>query len=485
MREKWQYLFLIMTIILLLSITTISSSVQKGKQSILKDASKNQDFYPIDKDLEYGGSTKKYDMVSPNSNNSKVDMGNINHNIYGNTNSTQSPIVNEKGETNATDQNSNSATNQTTNRPISSPTNKVSSSNSENNTTNTQTPSSEKTEKPESMIRNTKTAQMAIHEMKVGWNLGNSLDSCNYQKNYLGEDKAVAYYETLWGNPRTTKETIRQIKKAGFDSIRVPVTYYDHINANGTIDRKWIERVKEVVGYVLENDLYCILDVHHDTGLYPGGSWIVTDADRYQENANKLSRLWTQIASEFRDYDYKLAFEGFNEIVDTNKNYDWISGHKNTINVNKLNQVFVDTVRKTGGKNKDRFLVVTTFGGITDEHKLSNFVMPKDEASNKIILALHDYSSSQSGIDKMFSNIKKHCIDKNVPVILDEFGTEKTKLSEDARVQSAAYYVSSAKRLGVTCFWWDNGNDNEYMIFDRQHLTWKHPRIKDALIHNS
>lgn len=85
--------------------------------------------------------------------------------------------------------------------------------------------------------------------------------------------------------------------------------------------------------------MYCILDVHHDTGLYPGGSWIVADASKYRENANKLSKLWTQIATEFKDYDYKLVFEGFNEIFDTNKNYDWVSGHQNTITVNKLNQV--------------------------------------------------------------------------------------------------------------------------------------------------
>lgn len=209
--------------------------------------------------------------------------------------------------------------------------------------------------------------------------------------------------------------------------------------------------------------MYCILDVHHDTGLYPGGSWIVADASKYRENANKLSKLWTQIATEFKDYDYKLVFEGFNEIVDTNKNYDWVSGHQNTITVNKLNQV----VQKTGGKNKDRFLAITTFRGITDEHKSSNFIMPNDEANNKIILVLHDYSSTRSGIDQMMSNIKKYCTDKQIPVILDEFGTKKENMGENERINIVSYYVSSARKLGITCFWWDNGKDTDYRIFDR------------------
>lgn len=340
------------------------------------------------------------------------------------------------------------------------------------------------TEFPNDIIeeKNTKTAIQAVEEMKIGWNLGNTLDACDYQKRYLGEEMAIEYYETVWGNPITTKEMIKEIKMAGFESVRIPVTYYDHIKADGTIDARWFTRVKEVVQYVLDYNMYCILDVHHDTGLYSNGSWIVADADKYEENAKKLERLWTQIAKEFKDYDYKLVFEGFNEIVDTNKNYDWQTGYYNTINVNKLNQVFVDTVRKTGGKNKDRFLAVTTFGGITDEQKLSTFIMPKDSAEDKIILALHDYANTESNIDSFLSRIKKYCIDKNIPVILDEFGTEQSFASEERRAEIAKYYISNAKKIGIACFWWDNGNSREYMLFNRRSLSWEYPRIKNAMI---
>ncbi len=321
---------------------------------------------------------------------------------------------------------------------------------------------------------NTKTAQEAVQEMKIGWNLGNTLDSCDYQKKH-----SVTYYETHWGNPVTTKSMIDEIKKAGFNSVRVPVTYYDHINDEGIIDEEWLDRVEEVVNYVLDNDMYCIIDIHHDTGLYEGGSWIKADADKYEENAQKLSNIWKQIALKFKDYGYKLVFEGFNEIVDTNKNYDWTTGYNSTITVNKLNQVFVDTVRQTGGKNTDRFLAVSTFGAITDEQKLSTFVMPNDIAENKIILALHDYSNTTSSIDKMLARIKKYCVDKNIPVILDEFGTTSS-VAEEQRAEMANYYVSEAKKLGVTCFWWDNGGS--YQLFNRRNMNWSYPKIKEALI---
>ena len=333
--------------------------------------------------------------------------------------------------------------------------------------------------------KNEKIAQEAVDEMKIGWNLGNTLDSCNYQKKYLGEERAVSYYETLWHNPETTKEMMDEIKKAGFHSVRVPVTYYDHIDENGKIDSYWLNRVKEVVGYVLDNDMYCILDVHHDSGYYEGGSWIFADADKYQENAEKLEGLWTQIATEFKDYDYKLVFEGFNEILDSKRSSNWREGNEDTANVNNLNQVFVDTVRKTGGKNKDRFLAVTTYGGATYQHLLESFELPEDEANDKIILAMHNYNYIESDIDTMMTNIKTYLTDKGIPVILDEFGTKQEEIATEERITSAAYYVSSARKLGITCFWWDSGKSTKSKIFDRESLTWEQLEIKDALINNS
>ncbi|MDE5630740.1 MAG: cellulase family glycosylhydrolase, partial [Bacilli bacterium] len=327
------------------------------------------------------------------------------------------------------------------------------------------------------------TAYEVINSIQIGWNLGNTLDSTNYQKQYLGEIKNIEYYETLWGNPITTKEMIDKIKESGFNSIRIPVTYYDHMTSDGKIDKDWFKRVESVVNYVLDNDLYCILDIHHDTGLYEGGSWIVADAGTFDENAAKLKTLWSQISEYFKDYDYKLIFEGLNETVDSHRQgYDWNTGTEITLNVIKLNQVFVDTVRASGGKNKNRVLAVTTYGGITDEHKLSNFSLPNDIVKDKIILAVHDYVDEESNIDKMITRLKNYIVDKNIPIMIDEFGTKADK-TEERRAEIASYYVKRAREIGIPCFWWDDGGN--YQLFDRHSLTWKYEKIKDALITSS
>lgn len=324
------------------------------------------------------------------------------------------------------------------------------------------------------------TAQEVLKEIKIGWNLGNALDSTNYKKEYLGEEKNIDYYETLWGNPKTTKEMIDTVKEAGFNSIRVPVTYYDHILSDGTIDEAWFKRVEEVINYVLDNGLYCILDMHHDTGLYEGGSWIVADVGKFDENAQKVEMIWTQVANRFKDYDYKLIFEGLNETVDAaHQGYDWNSGTEITLNVLKLNQVFVDTVRSTGGKNKNRVLAVTTYGGITDEHKLSLFTMPNDIVKDKIILSVHDYADEEKNIDAMFERINKYILEKNIPIMIDEFGTQTYKGDEE-RARIASYYVSKAHALNIPCYIWDDGGN--YQILDRNTLTWKYPKLKNALI---
>lgn len=331
----------------------------------------------------------------------------------------------------------------------------------------------------EKISGNSKTAHELVKDMKIGYNIGNTLDSANYKKEFLGTEKGVSYYETLWHNPQITEDLIVSLKNAGFDSIRLPVTYYDHINNDGTIDELWLKRVEEVVNLIIKNDMYCIMDIHHDSGLFDGGSWIKADASNYEKNANNVKKIWLQIATRFKDYDYRLIFEGFNEIVDSNKNYSWDYGYENVLTVNKLNQVFVDTVRSTGSKNLDRFLIVSTYAAITDEQKLSAFKKPVDIASDKIILGLHDYASTEDRIEKMFERIKRLAIDKEIPVMLDEFGT-KNSMAEDVRSTIAKKYVSMARSLNIPCFWWDNGGD--YALINRNDLTWKYESIKNAMM---
>lgn len=158
------------------------------------------------------------------------------------------------------------------------------------------------------------TAKDAVKNMGVGWNLGNTLDANDASKTWT----TTAEHETCWGQPVTKPELLKMMKEAGFSAIRVPVTWYQEMDSNGKVNAAWMNRVKEVVDYVIDQGMYCILNVHHDTGADSNTykSWLKASGNNYNTNKAKYEGLWKQIAETFKDYDQKLLFEAFNEMLD-------------------------------------------------------------------------------------------------------------------------------------------------------------------------
>ncbi|MDE7086184.1 MAG: cellulase family glycosylhydrolase, partial [Prevotella sp.] len=205
------------------------------------------------------------------------------------------------------------------------------------------------------------TATEAVKNMGLGWNLGNTLDANSQkvyditQSNYWGQQDVTS--ETCWGQFTTQPALLQMFKDAGFGAIRVPETWYNHIDSNGNVDAAWMKRVREVVDYVVNAGLYCIVNVHHDTGADGDGfkSWLKADATSYANNKARYENLWRQIAEEFRDYDQHLLFEGYNEMLDSynswcfatfnspNK-YDAAGALKAYQAINNYAQSFVDVV---------------------------------------------------------------------------------------------------------------------------------------------
>ena len=194
------------------------------------------------------------------------------------------------------------------------------------------------------------TAADAVKKMTAGWNLGNTLDAFSTD---VAPGSPTDAYETCWGEPVAEEFLIKQFKDKGFDVVRVPVTWWQHMDEEGTVDSVWMARVETVVNYVLNNGMYCIVNVHHDTGAH-ADSWIKADSANYEANHERFKKLWTQIAVHFRDYGEKLLFEGYNEMLTgTTPDAEWAEP-KNLANlevVNKYAQDFVTTVRATGGNN--------------------------------------------------------------------------------------------------------------------------------------
>ena len=214
-------------------------------------------------------------------------------------------------------------------------------------------------------------AQTWCKNVVMGWNLGNSLEAEGT--------------ETSWGNPATTADMIKSIKGEGFNAVRIPVRWGQHCDMSTmTIDEKWLSRVKEIVDWCLAEDMYVIINTHHDLWLehYP------TNAKKAELN-EKLGKLWTNIATAFADYDGRLAFAGLNE-VNAEGNWGLTPTQENYDVTNSFNQTFVDAVRATGGNNAQRNLVVQSYR-CNPTMGLTNLVVPTDPTPNRLSVEFHYY----------------------------------------------------------------------------------------------
>lgn len=335
------------------------------------------------------------------------------------------------------------------------------------------------------------TAQEMADSITIGWNLGNTLDA---------NDTGGLKSEIGWGNPKTTEKMILAVKKAGFNTIRIPVSWGKHIDEkNGKIAAAWLDRVQEVVDYAYKNGMFVILNSHHDR------SWIKLDTASEKTVTQKLKSLWKQISERFKDYDERLMFEAMNEPNTDGSEYQWTGGTSSERKVlNRLYEAFVDTVRSGGGFNKTRFLLITPYGASWNYESMADLKLPNDD---RIIVSVHSYAPSsvaldtyssdkkltESGkeeIEAAFSNIDDVFLSKGIPVIMTEFGTmNKSNTSE--RVKIAEYYLSVANQYGIHCCWWDNGSIAQgegvegFALLNRKTLKWYYPELVKALVNST
>lgn len=338
------------------------------------------------------------------------------------------------------------------------------------------------------------SAAELIAEMGTGWNLGNTMDS---------EEGG----ETGWGNPVTTKEMIDEVHRAGFDTLRIPTTWKNSMGeAPGyTVDGEWLKRVEEIIGYALENDMYVILNTHHDT------DWIKPQYEDIEAVKVQFAALWTQIAEYFNDYGDHLIFEGLNEPRIVGGANEWNGGTEEGRDcLNQLNDVFVKTVRATGGNNETRTLLITTFAAQPAASGVSALIVPDDKYVGVSIHAYTPYrftydsvgeswntavfdGSCASEIDSLFAGLNEAFISKGIPVIITEYGSVSKMIDKTWYITNteevakwAKHYVSAAEKYGIPCVWWDNGyhkSGNElFGIFNRSELTWYEPEVVTAIM---
>ena len=353
-----------------------------------------------------------------------------------------------------------------------------------------------------------KSAAEVVSDMRVGWNIGNSLDSYGQKANF----PYTVSNETYWGNPKTTKALIDAVAEAGFNTIRIPVSWGQYTTgSNYQIPDFFMNRVKEVVDYCIANNMYVILNTHHD---------INSDYCFYvPNNANKnrseayFKSVWTQIGKEFKDYDYHLVFETMNEPRLVGHGEEWWFPRNNPSSdireavacINDYNQVALNAIRATGGNNATRCVMVPGYDASIEGCMTDGFKMPKDSANNRLILSVHAYIpytfalasdsyttrfDNKYDIDNFFNDLNSKFLSKGTPVIVGETSaTNRNNTSE--RVKWADYYWGKAAQYkNVAMVLWDNniydnpsGSNGEcHRYIDRNSLQWCDPEIIRAIM---
>jgi endoglucanase len=341
-------------------------------------------------------------------------------------------------------------------------------------------------------------------KIKLGWNIGNTLEA-------IGG-------ETAWGNPKVTKALIDLVKQNGFNAIRIPCSWDQYMSNSSTAQLKtdWLNRVKEVVQYCVDNDMYVLLNIHWD------GGWLENNCTTDKQDANnaKQQAFWEQIATHLRDFDEHLLFASANEPNVENATQMAV--------LSSYHQTFVDAVRSTGGKNSYRVLIVQ--GPSTDIEKTNNLMtsLPTDEIADRLMAEVHFYTPFQfclltkdeswgkmfyywggnyhsttdltrnatwgeeSTVDSQFKMMKTKFVDKGIPVIMGEYGAiRRSTLTGDAltlHLASRAYFLKyvtkQAKANGIIPFYWDAGaiGDNTTTLFNRSSNTVYDQEALDAVI---
>lgn len=327
------------------------------------------------------------------------------------------------------------------------------------------------------------STQEVIDDMGVGINLGNTFESCGSWIN----SSSVTNYETAWGSIQITEDIIAGYKAAGFGVIRVPVAWSNMMGSNYQINQKYIDRVKQVVDWIIENDMYAIINIHWD------GGWINNYSDSgmsfsktYDECMKKYTTMWETLCYEFGGYGDHLMFESLNEEGcwdDVWNRWGGTNGKSKAFGLlNGINQKFVDIVRASGGNNAKRHLLIAGYATDVDLTCDSMFKMPKDSAG-RCAVSVHYYtpstfciltedadwgkasstwgsSSEIKALERYFDKLKTTFVDKGIPVIIGEYGCPHDNKDLESVRKFITTVSTEAIERGICPVLWDTFDKN-------------------------
>ncbi len=304
--------------------------------------------------------------------------------------------------------------------------------------------------------------------MSPGINIGNTLEN-------------TTTWETGWGQPTITKEYVESLAHLGFKSVRLPVAW-DTYAVDGRIEPAKLARVSEVVDWITGAGMYCIVNIHWD------GGWIDSDAkdkfpttlDTFSAEAEKKFRsYWEQISTFFAGKNEKVLLEALNE--ETN-----FSGEGSTAKayatLTRVNQIFIDTVRKSGGNNAKRLLIVAGYSTDIAKTCASGYQLPKDTLPGRLFISVHYYTPYQfcgltedadwgkmmrtwgspddvKQLQQLFDQMQAFCTRNDIPAYIGEFGVATKNKDPDARARWMSAVSNAALARRMVPVLWDTGGD--------------------------
>jgi endoglucanase len=338
------------------------------------------------------------------------------------------------------------------------------------------------------------TSLQLVPSLAPGLNIGNSLEA-------IGG-------ETNWGNPAVSQAMLNAVKAAGFNSVRIPVSWKQYADSNDNIRADWMARVTEVVNYARNAGLYAIINIHWD------GGWMQpTYANQALANA-RITKFWTQIANNFKNYDDTLLFAGTNEVM-VDGDYGTPTAEYQAVQ-NGFNQAFVNAVRATGGNNAVRHLVVQGFNTNID-YTYSYFTVPSDSAANRLTVEVHYYDpydftlntgndtiwqwgsiatsaantetwANEGYVDAQFNKMNQRFVTGlGMPVLMGEYAAI-ARLSVDSAQKYRTYWdqyiTQSAHARGIVPVYWDAGFTGEHStgLFNRSSATQAYPSLISTIV---
>lgn len=355
--------------------------------------------------------------------------------------------------------------------------------------------------------------------MQSGWNLGNTFESAEYgNKNNKLKASNGKSYETAWGMPETTEKMIYTVAAKGFKTIRIPISWHNHITDgdNYTIDPAWLARVKVVVDWARKNKMFVIINIHHDnlTSAQMSTTYgfsVNPNSSEEQETSKKyIKRIWEQVADYFKDYDNHVIFELLNEPrnMDLPNAFNPDSSVEFDCNgvIKQYEQVALDAVRASGEKNANRFVMVPYYAA--SPWKYSNWSLPTDSASDKLLISTHaydpysfamyngtentDFSESVEGAElkNLFDSLNTKWVSKGRGVVMGE-GSCSDKGNTSDRLAWFKSYVAKAKAINCPLILWDNmatistgatDASERHGYFNRNNCTWYFEELVNAMI---